>query len=153
MNTETIKIKKLDERAKLPTHGSEKSAGYDLHARISDGMITINPHETVKIGTGLSIELPNGTFGAIFARSGLATKSGLRPANCVGLIDSDYRGNVIVALYNDSSVNKTISPKERIAQLMIVPFEAVEFEVVVWCTSEYVAPSPDTKDFFSPPPP
>ena len=89
MNKETIKIKKLDERAKLPTHGSEKSAGYDLHARISDGIVTIHPHETVKIGTGLSIELPDGTFGAIFARSRLATTSGLRPANCVGCCHSD----------------------------------------------------------------
>ena len=81
---ETIKIKKLDERAKLPTHGSEKSAGYDLHACISNG-ITIHPHKTVKIGTGLAIQPPKGYFGAIFARSGLATKFGVRPGNCCGI--------------------------------------------------------------------
>ena len=130
MNTETIKIKKLDERAKLPTHGSEKSAGYDLHARISDGMVTINPHETVKIGTGLSMELPDGTFGAIFARSGLATKSGLRPANCVGCCDSDYRGEYIVALHNDTDIPRVVEDGERIAQLVVMPYIPVNFEEV-----------------------
>ena len=129
MNTETIKIKKLDERAKSPTHGSEKSAGYDLHACISKG-VTIHPHETVKIGTGLSIELPDGTFGAIFARSGLATNSGLRPANCVGCCDSDYRGEYIVALHNDTDIPRVVEDGERIAQLVVIPYIPVNFEEV-----------------------
>ena len=85
MNTTTVKIKKLNENATIPTRGSEYAAGYDLYACIDKESKYIYPHQTVKIGTGLSIELPDGTFGAIFARSGLATKSGLRPANCVGM--------------------------------------------------------------------
>lgn len=80
---ETIRIKKLNDLATIPTRGSEEAAGYDLYAAISS-TIAIQPHTTVKVGTGLSFELPSGTFGAIFARSGLATKKGLRPANCVG---------------------------------------------------------------------
>lgn len=124
-----MKIKLLSNLATVPTRGSEYAAGYDLYAAVPE--TTIIPANSVeKIPTDIAIEIPEGFAGLILARSGLATKEGLRPANCVGLIDSDYRGNVIVALYNDSSVNKTISPKERIAQLMIVPFEAVEFEVV-----------------------
>lgn len=130
MNKETIKIKKLDEKAKLPTHGSEKSAGYDLHARISDGMVTINPHQTVKIGTGLSIEIPDGYFGAIFARSGLATKQGLRPANCVGCCDSDYRGEYIVALHNDTDETQIVTDGDRIAQLVVIPYLPIKFEEV-----------------------
>lgn len=85
MNTETIKIKKLNENAKIPTRGSEYAAGWDLYACIDDESKYIYPHQTAKIGTGLSIEIPDGYFGAIFARSGLATKQGLRPANCVGM--------------------------------------------------------------------
>lgn len=86
-----IKVKKINEIAKLPTRGSKYAAGYDLYAA-TDETITILPHTTVKIGTGLSFELPENTFAAIYARSGLSTKSGLRPANCVGVCDSDYRG-------------------------------------------------------------
>ena len=124
-----MKIKLLYNLATVPTRGSEYAAGYDLYAAVPE--TTIIPANSVeKIPTDIAIEIPEGFAGLILARSGLATKEGLRPANCVGLIDSDYRGNVIVALYNDSAVNRTISPKERIAQLMIVPFEAVEFEVV-----------------------
>lgn len=116
-----IKVKKLNEFAKLPTRGSEYAAGLDLYANISEPII-IEPHTTCKIGTGISMELPNGTFGAIFARSGLATKKGLRPANCTGIIDSDYRGEYIVAIYNDSNLSQTIEPQERIAQLILLPF-------------------------------
>ena len=129
MNTTTVKIKKLNNKAITPSRGSEQAAGYDLYACISNG-ITIHPHETVKIGTGLSIELPDGTFGAIFARSGLATKSGLRPANCVGCCDSDYRGEYIVALHNDTDIPRVIEDGERIAQLVVMPYIPVNFEEV-----------------------
>lgn len=118
---ENINVKKLNDLAKLPTRGSEYAAGLDLYANISEPII-IKPHTTCKIGTGISMELPNGTFGAIFARSGLATKKGLRPANCTGIIDSDYRGEYIVAIYNDSNLSQTIEPQERIAQLILLPF-------------------------------
>ena len=118
---ENINVKKLNDLAKLPTRGSEHAAGLDLYANISEPII-IEPHTTCKIGTGISMELPNGTFGAIFARSGLATKKGLRPANCTGIIDSDYRGEYIVAIYNDSNLSQTIEPQERIAQLILLPF-------------------------------
>lgn len=126
---ETIKIKRTDKNAKIPMHGSEYSAGYDLYA-CTTNPITIPPHSTVKVGTGLAMEIPNGYFGAIFARSGLATKQGLRPANAVGVIDSDFRNEVIVALHNDTVLPKTIEPKERIAQLVVIPYLPLEFELV-----------------------
>jgi dUTP pyrophosphatase len=85
---------------------------------------------TVKIGTGLAIELQDNTFGAVYARSGIASREGLRPANCVGVIDSDYRGEVIVAIHNDSDMNRIIEPGERIAQLVVQPYVSVEFEEV-----------------------
>ena len=122
-----VQVKKLKENAQLPTRGSAYAAGYDLYACL-DEAITINAGETVKVGTGLSIAVPEGYFGAIFARSGLAAKEGLRPANCVGVADSDYRGEYIVALHNDSAVVRTVTPGERIAQLVIMPFLAVAFE-------------------------
>ena len=124
-----IKVKKLNEFAKLPTRGSEYAAGYDLYAAIKE-RIGIRPHETVKVGTGLSFELPEGTFAAIFARSGIATKRGLRPANCVGVIDSDYRGPVIVALHNDTEESQFIEPGERIAQMILLPFVEMSFNEV-----------------------
>ena len=124
-----MKIKLLSNLATIPTRGSEYAAGYDLYAAISETTI-IPAHKTEKIPTDIAMEIPKGFAGLIMARSGLATKEGLRPANCVGLIDSDYRGNVIVALHNDTNTNKTIDPDERIAQLVIIPFESVEFEVV-----------------------
>lgn len=124
-----IEIKKLNENAVIPTRGSEQAAGYDLYAATTEP-ITILPHETAKIGTGLAIAVPDGYFGAIFARSGLASKQGLRPANCVGVADSDYRGEYIVALHNDTDSERTIAPKERIAQLVVMPYLAVEFEEV-----------------------
>ena len=124
-----MKIKLLSDLATIPTRGSEDAAGYDLYAAISETTV-IPAHRTVKIPTDIAMEIPIGFAGLIMARSGLATKESLRPANCVGLIDSDYRGNIIVALHNDSGVDKVINPKERIAQLMIVPFESVTFEVV-----------------------
>lgn len=126
---ETIKIKKLKDNAQIPTRGSEYAAGYDLYACI-DESITIAPHATEKIGTGLAVEIPHGYFGAVFARSGLATKKGLRPANAVGVCDEDYRGEYIVALHNDMDEPMTIESFERIAQLVILPYLSVEFEEV-----------------------
>lgn len=122
-----IKIKRLSEESTIPTRGSEYSAGYDLYANI-EKPVSIKPHETVKIGTGWAIEIPDGYFGAIFARSGLATKEGLRPANCTGVCDSDYRGEYIVAIHNDSDVVREIIPHERIAQLVVIPYLYVDFK-------------------------
>lgn len=123
-----IEIKKLKENATVPTRGSEYAAGYDLYACI-DKPVTIAPGSTEKIGTGLAVAVPNGYFGAIFARSGLALKQGLRPANCVGVADSDYRGEYIVALHNDSDKEQVINSGDRIAQLVIMPFLSAEFEL------------------------
>ena len=126
-----INIKKLNENAIIPTRGSSQAAGYDLYACcLPEGHVIIEPHTTEKIGIGLSIEIPEGYFGAIFARSGLATKQGLRPANCVGVADSDYRGEYIVALHNDTNEIQVINEGDRIAQLVIMPYLPVEFEEV-----------------------
>ena len=122
-----IDIKKLNDKALLPTRGSSEAAGWDLYSN-NEEPIQVEAHSTVMIGTGLAMAIPNGYFGAVFARSGLATKQGLRPANCVGVIDSDYRGEVIVSLHNDSSEVKTINPNERIAQLVVMPYLSVEFD-------------------------
>ena len=126
---ENINVKKLNDIAKLPTRGSEYAAGYDLYAATSYN-IEIQPHTTVKIGTGLSFELPQGTFAAIFPRSGIATKRGLRPANCVGVCDSDYRVEYIVALHNDTNEVQIIEPQERIAQMILLPFVEMSFNEV-----------------------
>ena len=119
-----IKIKKLYEDSIIPTRGSEYAAGYDLYAH--DGA-TIKPHETAKIGTGVAIQPPKDTFGAVFARSGLATKQGLRPANCVGVCDYDYTGEYIVALHNDSNEERAIEAGERIGQVVFIPYINVSF--------------------------
>ena len=124
-----IKVKKLNEFAKLPTRGSSDAAGYDLYAATNQ-ILDIAPHSTIKVVTGLSFELPEGTFAAIFARSGIATKRGLRPANCVGVIDSDYRGSVIVALHNDTDEIQSVEPGERIAQMILLPFISMDFNEV-----------------------
>ncbi len=107
-----IAIKKLRENATLPVYGSEYAAGADLYACI-DGEITVNPHETAFIPTGLALELPVGYAGLIYARSGLASKRGLAPANKVGVVDCDYRGEVTVALHNHSSIPQTVAVGER----------------------------------------
>ena len=117
-----IHYKKLQEDAIAPTKGSAEAAGYDLYVPQSMGTILIPAHTTEKVSIGIAIELPLNTFGAIFARSGLATKEGLRPANCVGVIDSDYRGEIIVAIHNDTNENKMIHGGDRIAQLVIMPY-------------------------------
>ena len=124
-----VQVKKLDKRAVLPAAGSTYAAGYDLYACL-DADVTIPPHGTAKIGTGLSLALPEHTFGAIFARSGLAAKEGLRPANCVGVCDSDYRGEYIIALHNDSDAPRVICHGERIAQLVLLPYLPMEFTEV-----------------------
>lgn len=120
---------KLNELAKEPTRGSSAAAGYDLYAAI-DTDIIIAPHTTVKVGTGLAFELPQNTFAAIFARSGLATKQGLRPANCVGVCDSDYRGEYIVAIHNDTDIEQTIAAGDRIAQMILMPYIPMVFKEV-----------------------
>lgn len=129
MKTTKIKIKKMNELAIIPKRGSDEAAGVDLHACITES-IYVSPHETVKIDTGIAIELPKGTFGAIFARSGLATKEGLAPANKTGVIDSDYRNSIIVALHNHSNMSRTINPGERIAQLVVMPYIPIDFKEV-----------------------
>ena len=121
-----IKIQKLTTSATIPTRGSSSAAGYDLYADVDT--MQIKPGETVKVPTGLAMEIPEGYFGGIFARSGLSTKEGLRPANCVGVVDSDYRGPIMVALHNDSDVVREVTPQEKIAQLVVLPYLAVEFE-------------------------
>lgn len=125
-----VNVKKLNKSAVFPTSGSEKAAGYDLYACIDSGSVTVAPHTTEKIGTGLAIAVPDGYFGAIFARSGLATKQGLRPANCVGVCDSDYRGEYIIAIHNDTDEPRTIEHGDRIAQLVVMPYLAVGFTEV-----------------------
>lgn len=121
-----VKVKKLNDKAIIPTKGSVDAAGFDLSACI-DETVEIKPHETVTIGTGLAVEIPNGYFGGVYARSGLARKCGLRPANAVGVCDSDYRGEYLVALHNDSNNVEYIEPNQRIAQLIIQPYPNVEF--------------------------
>lgn len=122
-----IRIKKIDERAIIPTYGSKYSAGADLYA-ILDSAVEIAPHETLFIHTGISIEIPEGYCGLVFARSSMGAKRGLAPANKVGVIDADYRGEIMVALHNHSEKIATVDPGERIAQLAIVPFLKAEFE-------------------------
>ncbi|MBQ8528968.1 MAG: dUTP diphosphatase [Clostridia bacterium] len=124
-----VNIKKLDERAKLPTYGTEYSAGADLYA-LTDTEIEIPPHTTALISTGIAIEIPEGYCGLIFARSGLATKRGLAPANKVGVIDADYRGEIKVALHNHTDAPAAVGAYERVAQLAIVPFLKAEFNEV-----------------------
>lgn len=126
-----VKFVKVRESAKVPERGSKFAAGYDLSACIPDmERVIIHPGETVKIPTGLAIETPEGYFGGIYARSGLSTKQGLRPANCTGIADSDYRGEFIVALHNDSNEIRVVEHGQRIAQLVIQPHLNVEFEEV-----------------------
>lgn len=123
------KLVKLNSLAKVPTQGSAKAAGFDLYAAI-DKDVVIREGTLEKIPTGLAITPPDGYFGAIYARSGAATKQGLRPANCVGVCDEDYTGEYIVALYNDSSYAQVVRPGDRIAQLVFIPYAPVEFDEV-----------------------
>ena len=126
-----VSIKLLREGAKLPTRGSAFAAGYDLYACLDgDKELIIPPHATAMLPTGLSFALPEGTFGAVVARSGLASKQGLRPANCLGVIDSDYRGELRVPMVDLSDTAYTIQPGERVAQLCIAPVYTAAFAQV-----------------------
>lgn len=129
MKEENIEIKKLDENAIIPTYGSIDAAGADLYACTSEP-ITIMPHETKLIKTGLAISIPKGLVGLVFARSGLASKRGLAPANKVGVIDADYRGEIMVALHNHTEMEQTIEAKERIAQISFIPYIKGNFNIV-----------------------
>ncbi len=124
-----VRIKKLTDRAIIPTYGSTGSAGGDLYSA-EEKDVLVEPSQTVLIGTGLAVEIPDGYVGLVYARSGLATKSGLAPANKVGVIDSDYRGEVKVALHNHSTETRVVAKGERIAQMVIAPYLKVEYEEV-----------------------
>lgn len=126
---EKINIKKLCEDAKIPTYGTNYAAGCDLYA-CTDEKISFNPRETKLIKTGIAMELPEGYAGLIYARSGLASKRGLAPANKVGVIDSDYRGEIMVALHNHTNEVKEIEAYERIAQLIVTPYVKAVFNEV-----------------------
>ena len=130
--------KKLYESAKTPTRGSEDAAGYDLYAcgyenqmfNAPEWTVFVNPGDTIKINTGIAVSIPPGLFGGIYARSGLACKSGLAPANKVGVIDSDYRGELIVCLYNQSSTPQKISKGDRIAQFILQAYYVEQWDEV-----------------------
>ncbi len=123
---QTVRFVKLDERAITPTYGSEWAAGADLYA-LMDGPVTLAAGETTLIHTGIAVEIPQGYVGLVCARSGLATKRGLAPANKVGVIDADYRGEIMVALHNHGNLHQTVDAGERIAQLMLVPYLTAEY--------------------------
>lgn len=127
-----VNYKKLNDEAEAPAYGSEYAAGMDLSALIQSGAKAqrIPAGATVKIGTGIAMEIPEGYFGAVFARSGMATKRGLRPANCVGVIDSDYRGEIIIPLHNDTDKCETIHNGDRVAQMIIMPYPGVQLKEV-----------------------
>ena len=131
-----VKSKRLSETATLPTYGSAEAACLDLYADNKqlewtyEGTVVISPHETIVIPTGFAFQPPKGYCGLIFARSGIATKKGLRPANCVGVCDEDYTGEYKVALHNDSNETIVIHHGDRIAQLMFVPYNQVELKEV-----------------------
>lgn len=124
-----IRVKKLNERAILPTYGSAAAAGADLYACL-EAPVTVAPGETAWIGTGISLEVPEGCAGLIYARSSLGTKRGLAPANKVGVVDSDYRGEIRVVLLNHGKVSQTVEHGERIAQFVITPVLTPEYEEV-----------------------
>lgn len=124
--TQSVAVKLLDPRAKMPTYGSVDAAGADLYA-VTDGPVTVAPGETVLIHTGLALAIPQGFVGLVYARSGLATKQGLAPANKVGVIDADYRGELMVALHNHGSESRTVEHGDRIAQLVITPYLTAQF--------------------------
>ncbi len=125
---ETVRVKKLRENAILPTYGSAEAAGADLYACLAEP-VTINPGETAFIPTGLAMEIPKGYAGLVYARSGLACKRGLAPANKVGVVDSDYRGEFMIVLHNHGTAPQTVGHGERIAQLVITPVLTASFEL------------------------
>ena len=125
----SIRVKKLNEKASLPTYGSEAAAGADLYACL-EAPVTIEPGETAWIGTGIALEVPQGCAGLIYARSSLGTKRGLAPANKVGVVDSDYRGEIRVVLLNHGKTCQTVEHGERIAQFVITPVLTPEYQEV-----------------------
>lgn len=125
--TTTVKLKKLTDKAIIPTYGTEFSAGADLYAAMDDTVV-INPGETMFIHTGIALEIPVGLVGLVYARSGMACKKGVAPANKVGVIDSDYRGEIMVALHNHSKEALTVAPGDRIAQFVLAPYITAAFE-------------------------
>lgn len=124
--SQKLKLKKLNGNATIPTYGSEYAAGCDLYACLEDEVV-IDPDETVLIHTGIAMEIPTGYAGLIYARSGLATKKGLAPANKVGVVDADYRGEIMVALHNHSKESAKVQNGERIAQMVITPYLVADF--------------------------
>ena len=122
-----VKFKKLKVQAHIPTLGSPQSAGYDLYACLDEDSLTIPPFGTRLCPTGLAIVPPNGYFAALFPRSGLSTKKGIRLANCVGVCDEDYRGEYMVALHNDTDSPKVVDNGERVAQLIFLPYQVIDF--------------------------
>ena len=124
-----MKIKRLNDKAIIPLRADEGSAGYDLYI-CDDGETLIEPHTTIMLSTGWAMEIPEGYVGLIFARSGLASKKSLAPANCVGVIDSTYRGEVKIPLHNYGEVSRMVSCGERVAQLVIMPYIAPDIEIV-----------------------
>lgn len=127
MTVEKVRFKKLSENAVVPSYGTAYSAGADLYSAMQENVI-IAPETTKFIKTGIAIEIPEGLVGLIYARSGMACKKGLAPANKVGVIDSDYRGEIIVALYNHSDSSVTVASGDRIAQLVLTPYIKADFE-------------------------
>ena len=132
-----MRVKRLYPNSKIPTRGSDYAAGYDLYAKnvfldddSADYELQVLPGKTLKVGTGIAVELPKGTFGAIYARSGLGINHGIVPANCVGIIDEDYRGEIVVALHNHSDKPFFFKFGDRIAQLIIQPYIAADVNVV-----------------------
>nr|DAO56451.1 MAG TPA: dUTPase [Caudoviricetes sp.] len=122
-----LKFKKIDPRATMPTYGSDYAAGADLYA-ILDEPLSIKPNESALIHTGIAVAIPINHVALIYARSGIACKRGLAPSNKVGVIDADYRGEIMISLHNHSSVEQTIEPNERIAQIVVTPFLRCEYE-------------------------
>lgn len=125
--TQKVRFQKLDKRAVQPHYGSADAAGADLYV-VLDEPVIVSPGETVLVHTGLAVEIPTGFVGLVCARSGLATKRGLAPANKVGVIDADYRGEVMVALHNHGAIPQTIEHGERVAQLILIPYLTAEYE-------------------------
>ncbi|MGN0979987.1 MAG: dUTP diphosphatase [Candidatus Avoscillospira sp.] len=121
-----VPVKKLRPNAKLPTYGSEFAAGADLYACLEEP-VTIQPQEAVKIPTGIAMEIPMGYVGLVYGRSGLACKRNLAPANKVGVVDSDYRGELLVFLHNHGTIPQTVEPGERVAQMVLTPYLTAEF--------------------------
>lgn len=144
MNIQNVRIRKLSDNAIIPTYGTPYAAGADLYA-LADEDITIFPHETYLVHTGVAVEIPEGLVGLIFARSGLALKQGLAPANKVGVIDSDYRGELRVSLHNHTNEPKTVKSGDRVAQLVLIPYIKADFEL----TDEFTETERGTKGFGS----